>query len=152
MTDRDQSFPPPRGEGGARRGSGRGPIRRARALRKTLTPQEAKLWLHLRALKGQGFHFRRQVPLFGYYPDFLCFTHRLIVEVDGGQHADGAQLESDSRRDGVFAQAGFLTHRVWNHEVNEDVGEVVEGIVLMLRARPPTRPLRVHPPHEGEGG
>jgi very-short-patch-repair endonuclease len=82
----------------------------------------------------------------------LCFTHRLIVEVDGGQHADGAQLESDSRRDGVFAQAGFLTHRVWNHEVNEDVGEVVEGIVLMLRARPPTRPLRVHPPHEGEGG
>ena len=58
-------------------------VERAREFRKTMTRQEVRLWLQLRLLKAQGFHFRRQAPLLGYYPDFACIGARLILEVDG---------------------------------------------------------------------
>jgi very-short-patch-repair endonuclease len=58
----------------------------ARALRKRLTPQEAKLWVKLRELKPLGFHFRRQAPIGRYIVDFASLKQRLIIEVDGGQH------------------------------------------------------------------
>lgn len=48
--------------------------------------QEVRPWGRLRALKADGFHFRRQAPLLGYYPDFLCLSRRLIVEVDAPHH------------------------------------------------------------------
>jgi very-short-patch-repair endonuclease len=57
---------------------------RARELRKTMTPQEMKLWVHLRSWKSRGFHFRRQAPRDGYVFDFVCLRKRLIVEIDGG--------------------------------------------------------------------
>ena len=58
----------------------------ARRLRKTMTPQEVKLWVHLRSWRQRGFHFRRQSPRAGYIVDFVCMKQKLIVEVDGGQH------------------------------------------------------------------
>src|SRR3954465_973228 len=58
----------------------------ARALRKRMTPQEVKLWVHLRSWRTRGFHFRRQAPRDDFIVDFVCLKHRLIVEVDGGQH------------------------------------------------------------------
>ena len=63
-------------------------IARARAMRKALTPAEARLWIALRALRSDGLHFRRQAPLRGYYIDFFCWARGVIVEVDGGSHLD----------------------------------------------------------------
>ncbi|GLI92838.1 endonuclease domain-containing protein [Methylocystis echinoides] len=108
-------------------------VARARALRKTMTPQEVKLWSMLRQLRPQGFHFRRQVPLEGYVLDFVCFKYRVIVEVDGSQHGEDDGLRHDARRDGMFAANGFRTLRFWNHEVDANLHGVVETI--MARAR-----------------
>jgi len=58
----------------------------ARSRRKRMTPQEVKLWVHLRAWRKQGFYFRRQAPRADYVVDFVCLKQRLIVEIDGGQH------------------------------------------------------------------
>jgi very-short-patch-repair endonuclease len=58
----------------------------ARGLGKRMTRQEVKLWVHLRSWRKRGFHFRRQSPRNGFIVDFICPKHRLIVEVDGGQH------------------------------------------------------------------
>ena len=56
----------------------------ARYLRKTMTPQEVKLWVHLRSWRARGYHFRRQVPNGRAIVDFACLKQRIIVEVDGG--------------------------------------------------------------------
>ena len=131
------SIPPLYGEGGRRRRSGGVRPReqnvmaneRARALRKTMTPQEVKLWLQLRQLRPQGFHFRRQAPLEGYILDFVCFKHRVIVEVDGSPHALDAGLAHDTLRDAHLAALGFLTLRFWNHDVDRNLDGVVETIL-----------------------
>jgi very-short-patch-repair endonuclease len=104
-------------------------VARARALRKTMTPQEVKLWSMLRQLRPQGFHFRRQVPLEGYVLDFVCFKYRVIVEVDGSQHGEDAGLRHDARRDAMFAANRFRTLRFWNHEVDANLHGVVETIM-----------------------
>jgi len=130
-------IPPLYGEGGRRRRSGGVRPReqnvmaneRARALRKTMTPQEVKLWLQLRQLRPQGFHFRRQAPLEGYILDFVCFKHRVIVEVDGSPHALDAGLAHDTLRDAHLAALGFLTLRFWNHDVDRNLDGVVETIL-----------------------
>lgn len=103
-----------------------------------MTSHEVRLWVRLRLLRREGFHFRRQPPLLGYYPDFACFKARLIVELDGSQHADGPQLEHDRRRDAVFRRAGFRTLRIWNNAVDEDLDGVVRLILENLALPHPT--------------
>jgi very-short-patch-repair endonuclease len=66
---------------------------RARSLRSSQTDTENLLWTHLPARRLSGFKFRRQVPVNGYIVDFVCIEVGLVVEVDGGQHAD--QIASD---------------------------------------------------------
>lgn len=127
-------------------------IARARAFRKALTPHEARLWVRLRGLRKFGYHFRRQAPFRGWYLDFVCFDRRLVVELDGVQHGEEEHARRDRVRDAVLAEQGFRTLRFWNADVNTDVEGVVERIVAALSERSPTRPLRGHPPHEGEGG
>jgi very-short-patch-repair endonuclease len=79
----------------------------ARALRKRMTPQEVKLWVQLRAMKGPGYHFRRQAPIDQFIVDFVCFKQRLIIEVDGGQHGRYYQQANDAKRDAYLSAAGF---------------------------------------------
>ena len=117
--------------------SPKGSIKRARELRKALTPQEARLWLQLRALRADGFHFRRQAPLLGFYLDFVCFKCRLIVEVDGSQHTEGLQAGHDAMRDAILRRAGFRTLRFWNSDVNANLDGVVETTQRAL-AFPPS--------------
>ena len=62
-----------------------------------MTPQEVKLWVHLRSWKGRGFHFRRQVPLDDFIVDFACLKLWLIVEIDGGQHTFTAHYPVNTR-------------------------------------------------------
>jgi very-short-patch-repair endonuclease len=110
-------------------------ITRARALRKDLTPFEARLWLALKQLRPQGLHFRRQSPRDGYILDFVCLKSRLIVELDGDQHASLGQQASDRRRDAHFADQGFATLRFWNVDVRENFSGVVETIFNAAIAR-----------------
>lgn len=123
----------------------------ARAMRKALTPPEARLWAALKRLRSHGFHFRRQRPFRGWYLDFVCFERRLVIEVDGAHHEFDEQIEKDQVRDAVLAREGFLTLRFPNADIRDNIEGVLDGIVATLHSRSPTRPLRGHPPHEGEG-
>ncbi len=101
---------------------------RARELRKSLTPQEARLWLQLRALRKDGFHFRRQAPCLGFFLDFVCLKQRLVVEVDGGGHNEDAQADHDVMRDAILRRAGFQTLRVSNADVNTNLDGVMRAV------------------------
>ena len=109
----------------------------ARQLRKNLTPQEAKLWIKLRALKPLGFHFRRQVPIRHVIVDFASFRDRLVIEVDGGQHNFDEAARRDEMRDAFLRSEGFRVLRFWNHEVDRELDAVMDVIVGALGG--PTR-------------
>ena len=125
-------------------------IAKARAMRKALTPPEARLWVQLKLLRARGFHFRRQSPFRGYILDFVCFDRRLVVEVDGVTHTVEAQAAKDRVRDAVLAREGFTTLRFDNAAVRDELDGVMTTVLTHLEVLP-TRSLRDHPPHEGEG-
>ena len=104
--------------------------RYARRMRGDPTDAEAVLWQALSARKLEGFKFRRQVPLKGFILDFVCFEARLIVEVDGWQHADNHR---DRLRDATFHEDGFRVLRFWNDEVIENSVLVCAAILAELR-------------------
>jgi very-short-patch-repair endonuclease len=124
----------------------------ARRLRKTITRQEVKLWVHLRSWRKRGFHFRRQSPREGYIVDFVCMRHRLVVEVDGGQHSFDAHAAKDVRRDRNLEGSGFRVLRFWNNEIDRNLDGVLTTIDDALReTTPPGGPSDRHPPPAGEG-
>jgi very-short-patch-repair endonuclease len=104
--------------------------RRARALRQTMTDAERKLWYALRDRRFANFKFRRQVPLGPFIADFVCFEERLVVEVDGGQHADS---QYDQRRDRWFAANNFRVLRFWNNDVFANVQGVMAALAEALK-------------------
>lgn len=114
-----------------------------------MSPPEARLWISLRRLREQGFHFRRQHPLLGYYLDFVCLSRNLIVEVDGGSHE--GRGEWDRQRDAALARHGLKTLRIPAASVRDHLPEVMEFILRELEVAAPTRPLRGPPPRDGEG-
>ena len=87
---------------------------RARAMRRKPTEAERKLWHALRDRRMQHVKFRRQAPIGPYIVDFLCIEHRLIVEADGGQHAES---KKDIARDAWLARNGYKVLRFWNRDV-----------------------------------
>ena len=99
----------------------------ARHLRSNQTDAERLLWRHLRNRELQGFRFRRQVPLGPYIVDFVCFEQRLVVELDGGQHAE--QHSYDAARDDWLRSQGFRIIRFWNNQVLGET-EGVLGVIL----------------------
>lgn len=123
----------------------------ARSLRKRMTPQEVKLWVHLRSWRQRGFHFRRQAPRDDFVVDFVCLKHHLIVEIDGGQHNFDAHARRDSARDQHLAGKGFRVLRFWNNEVDQNIDGVLTLIDDALRAPPPGLATLGHPPPSGEG-
>src|SRR4051812_19696450 len=115
----------------------------ARHLRRQQTKAEARLWGLLRT---SIYKFRRQVPRGPYVLDFVCLEHRLVVEVDGGQHGGSAY---DVERDAWLAARGFRVLRVWNPEVLGNLGGVWELIVASLES-PLTPPGGDPLPRRGE--
>ncbi len=105
----------------------------ARALRSNPTEAERALWKHLRVRQIEGHKFRRQQPLGRYIVDFVCLEKRLIVELDGGQHAE--QVHSDTNRTAWLEAQGFRVMRFWNHDVLNEIEAVKEAIWEALLRR-----------------
>ena len=111
------------------------PSESARQLRANMTDAERKLWPLLRRKQLQGFRFRRQVSIGPYVADFACHSARLVVELDGGQHAE--RIERDKRRTAWLGSVGYRVLRFWNGEVFTNTEGVLETIRLTLLDPPP---------------
>jgi very-short-patch-repair endonuclease len=108
-------------------------------MRGEMSEAEVILWSRLRLLRVRGFHIRRQAPFRGYFLDFVCYARRIVIEVDGGQHGEDAQIEHDAVRDAVLRRQGFETLRFWASDVRWDADGVMDQIVAALEAAPSTR-------------
>ena len=102
-------------------------MRRAGELRLNPTPAEAKLWSRLRAHRLSGVGFRRQHAIGNYIADFCAPGKMLIVELDGSQHLE--QEEYDSRRTAFLESKGYKVLRFYNHDVMNDIDNVLEVIM-----------------------
>jgi very-short-patch-repair endonuclease len=109
----------------------------ARALRKRLTPQEAKLCVGLRELKSLGYHFRRQAPVGPYIVDFMSFRSQLVIEADGGPHGMPEGARSDRVRDSFLHAQGFKILRFWNSDIDQNLNGVMESILTALNTTAP---------------
>jgi very-short-patch-repair endonuclease len=114
----------------------------ARSLRQEMTDGERRLWLRLRG-EQLGFKFRRQHPLGAYVADFACLAPRLIVEVDGSQHAQ--QQGYDARRDVFFRQHGFDVMRFPANLPFSDLQSMVEAIYNRLTELAALAPIPTFP-------
>jgi very-short-patch-repair endonuclease len=101
-------------------------IKLAKNLRNNPTIAEDILWNRLRSRQVVGSKFRRQQPIDRYIVDFVSFEKRMIIELDGGQHAKNA--EEDERRDRFFEDQGYKVLRFWNNAVFENLEGVLEVI------------------------
>ena len=123
----------------------------ARQLRNEATPAETRLWHFLRAGR-LGVKFRRQAAIGAYIVDFVCFSHNLIVELDGPQHVEDKGKEHDARRTAWLASRGFRVIRFRNQALDEDIWLVVKEIKRALKecelgiGSPPPQP---YPPRGG---
>ena len=104
----------------------------ARRLRREQTKAEQKLWYALRDRRLSKFKFRRQQPLGPFVADFVCFEKKLIVELDGDQHALPGNAAHDKARTTFLAGQGFRVLRFWNIEVNEEIDYVLHRIGVAL--------------------
>jgi len=105
---------------------------RARSLRHGDNMAEAILWSELKARKLAGYKFVRQMPIGPYFADFACRSTRLIVELDGSQHADS---EYDRKRDEYMRAKGYSVLRFWNTDALKQMRSVCETILAALEGR-----------------
>jgi very-short-patch-repair endonuclease len=109
-----------------------------REMRSAQTDAEQKLWSHLRATRLGGYKFRRQHLLPPFVVDSCCIEQRLIVELDGSQHGDDA----DVARTKVRSDAGFRVLRFWNNDVLTQTDAVLEAILgVIAKTEPSPQPL-----------
>jgi len=106
----------------------------AKALRGNQTDAEQILWYHLRAHRFMGKKFKRQKPIGRYVVDFVCLEEKLIIELDGGQHAD--HEDYDQVRDTWLRNEGYALLRFWNNQVMQELEGVLEQIRLTLSPSP----------------
>ncbi|HEY2154148.1 MAG TPA: DUF559 domain-containing protein [Isosphaeraceae bacterium] len=112
----------------------------ARQLRREMTDAERRLWSCLRQRQIARGRFRRQVPIGLYIVDFFCPECRLIIELDGGQHA--AQRQKDAERTAWLSSRGYRVLRFWNYQIFEELDPILEAIGLALTTPHPTLPLK----------
>ena len=109
-------------------------LENAKALRSNQTDAEQRLWYRLRAHRFMDLKFKRQKPIGRYIVDFVCMEHRLIIELDGGQHAE--QVAYDQQRDAWLRSQGYTVLRFWNNDVMQQLEGVLEQILLTLSPGP----------------
>ena len=95
-----------------------------------MTEAEAKLWRELRDRRLDGIKFRRQAPVGAYVADFICPEAKLIVEIDGSQHAESTR---DKHRDAELKRRGFRVLRFWNDDVLREISSVCDTIMAYVR-------------------
>ena len=101
-----------------------------RRLRHEQTDTERKLWSLLRSRQLEAYKFRRQHPIGPYVVDFCCLEKRLIVELDGRQHAD--RIAYDQRRTEFLQSKGYRVLRFWDNQVFKETEAVVEKVLTEL--------------------
>lgn len=100
----------------------------SRSLRSNMTDAEQKLWQRLRRKQINGWQFYRQKPLGNYIVDFYCAAAHLVVEIDGSQHYEPEQQQSDRERDEYLTGLGLRVLRFDNRQVLLETEAVVEVI------------------------
>jgi very-short-patch-repair endonuclease len=118
-------------------------VNTAKTLRKSQTDAEKLLWKYLRAKQMEGLKFRRQQPIGNYVIDFICLEKSLVIEVDGGQHADN---KKDKERDAWLKSEDFKVLRFWNNDVLTNM----KGVLEVIRENCLNHPL-LTPPLKGGG-
>jgi very-short-patch-repair endonuclease len=111
---------------------------RARHLRRNATDVEKQLWQRLRGGQVAGVSFRRQYPIGTYVADFCALSQKLIVELDGSQHADDQDIKRDDARSQWLNAQGFRVLRFWNRDIVDNIGGVVEEIARVLAEKETT--------------
>ena len=109
---------------------------RARNFRKNMTDAENRMWYFLRNRRLKGYKFVREYVIDPYIVDFLCREQKIIVEIDGGQHADAEAIEYDKKRTAFLEKKGYRVLRFWNEEVFINIDDVLEAIFVLLEAVP----------------
>jgi very-short-patch-repair endonuclease len=126
-------------------------LKSAKKLRSNMTDAERQLWYRLRGHRFGGIKFKRQVPIGPYVVDFACKSQRLVLEIDGGQHADN---EVDRIRDQRLLEQGYKVLRFWNNDVLRNTNGVLEVIAgALINDNGPSPGARRAPPSplRGEG-
>ena len=116
-------------EGGGKRVGVKGLTGVARRLRKHSTDTEGHLWRYLRDRQIEGFKFRRQQPVGSYVVDFVNLEKKVVIELDGGQHA---LHPGDRIRDEWFRAEGYKVLRIWDNQVFGNLEGVLENIRIAL--------------------
>jgi very-short-patch-repair endonuclease len=113
---------------------------RAKSMRSEMTDAERALWTQLRAHRLNGLSFRRQVPVGSFIVDFVRHEHRLIIELDGGQHANEREAHHDQMRQAWLNTKGYRVLRFWNFDVLRHRESVLETIIeTIAQSLPPSR-------------
>jgi len=102
------------------------------------------MWSQLRDRRFLGLKFKRQVPIDRFVVDFICVDANLIIEIDGGQHAERA--DADRERTRILESMGYLVLRFWNNDVLQNIDGVLESMISTLQ------PERLEPPHPAREG
>jgi len=101
-------------------------------MRREPTDAEAAMWRLLRDRRLQRYKFRRQVPFQKFILDFVCFEQRVVIEIDGSQHASSVR---DAARDSILMAEGFRIERYWNNDMLQQPSAVLEDIFAKLAGR-----------------
>ena len=107
-------------------------------MRRDMTEAEERLWHELRSRRLGAIKFRRQMPIGAYIADFACLEAKLIVELDGSQHAESPR---DAVRDAELKRRGFRILRFWNDDVLRELDSVCDTIMAYV-ADPSLKPWR----------
>jgi very-short-patch-repair endonuclease len=110
--------------------------KRAKSLRRNMTDAELRLWCGLREILPRGIRLRRQAPIGPYVVDFACLSHRLVIEVDGGQHGTGPIAASDLRRTEWLESQGYQVLRFWNSDILGNLDGVLQTIQAAIEGSP----------------
>lgn len=116
---------------------------RARELRVNATPFEQTFWQAVRGHRFAGFKFRRQQVIGPFIVDFVCLSEKLVVELDGSQHAEAVAY--DTQRDAWLNGEGYRVFRIWNNEWTQQQEAVLERLWEMLNTTMPPSPQPLPP-------
>ena len=123
----------------------------AQYLRDNPTDAERKLWNQALAKSHLGVKFRRQQAIGDYIVDFVCMSHKLVIELDGSGHNSESRKREDQERTAFLEQGGYRVLRFWNNEVMENLEGVVEMILNYLGDSPRGECPPLAPPAGGGG-